>query len=194
LRIETARPLRSAGVTPNALVYVRVVSGFTARLTGVRPDQWANPSPCSAWTVRELVAHTVGTHRKVLGALGEGDVVEVDASGDLVQQWLEATHALGAALGNPDRAGQAVRGVEGMLPFCNLVGGLISPDTLAHTWDLARATGQDERLDERCVTACTQQLPEFGETLLRLGGFSAVPSAADADAQTIFLNAVGRQT
>jgi uncharacterized protein (TIGR03086 family) len=175
------------------LVYVRVVSGFTARLTEVRPDQWANPTPCPAWTVRELVAHTIGTHRKVLGALG-GEVAEVDASGNLVQQWLDATHALGSALGNPDRAGQMVRGVEGTLPFCNLVGGLISPDTLAHTWDLARATGQDERLDARCVTACTEQLPQFGDTLLRLGGFSAVTPAADADAQTLFLNAVGRHT
>jgi uncharacterized protein (TIGR03086 family) len=181
-------------VTPVALVYVRVVSGFTTRLSGVRPDQWANPTPCSAWTVRELVAHTVGTHRKVLGALGEGAVVEVEPNGDLVQQWLDATHALGSALGNRDRAGQVVRGVEGTLPFSSLVGGLISPDTLAHTWDLARATGQNERLDERCVAACTEQLPQFGDTLLRLGGFSAVPSAAVADAQTVFLNAVGRHT
>jgi uncharacterized protein (TIGR03086 family) len=176
------------------MVYLRVVSGFTTRLNGVRADQWANPTPCSAWTVRQLVGHTVGTHRKVIGALGDREVIEVDERGDMLQQWLEATQALGSELGNLDRAGQVVRGVDGMLPFGDLVGGLISPDTLAHTWDLARATGQDERLDPRCVKACAGQLPQFGDTLLRLGGFSAVPSAADADAQTIFLNAVGRQT
>ena len=70
----------------------------------------------------------------------------------------------------------------------------LTAEFAVHTWDLARATGQDERLDERCVAACAEQLPQFGGTLLRLGGFSAVPPAADADAQTAFLNAVGRHT
>ncbi len=176
----------------DAAVYESVVEGFTARLAGVSTDQWDAATPCQGWDVRELVAHTVSTHRKVLAALGGDGAIAVDADGDLLEQWAQATGSLGAAMHDPERSAQTVRGVEGSLPFSELVAGLISPDTLAHTWDLARATGQEEQLDAACVEACTAQLPRFGETLLRLGGFAEVTPDVDASAQTRYLNAVGR--
>lgn len=30
-----------------------------AAIAGVKPDQWADPTPCSEWNVRELVNHTI---------------------------------------------------------------------------------------------------------------------------------------
>ena len=65
--------------------YSRVADAFEARLRAVPADQWDAATPCSEWTVRDLVGHVVHVHRMVL--------------------------------------------------------------SLFHTWDLAQATGQDERLD-----------------------------------------------
>ena len=52
-----------------------------------------------------------------------------------------------AALTDPGRAEKVVSGMFGEQPFESLVSRLLCADTLIHTWDLARATGQPEALD-----------------------------------------------
>jgi uncharacterized protein (TIGR03086 family) len=66
-------------------------------------------------------------------------------------------------------------------------------DTLIHTWDLARATGQDEALDEEGVTKAMEFLTPIDEAIRRPGGFGTkVEPRPDADAQTRLLNFSGR--
>ncbi|MEO3781211.1 hypothetical protein ABGB16_31345 [Micromonospora sp. B11E3] len=63
-----------------------------------------------------------------------------------------------------------------------------------HTWDLARATGQDERLDrDRCAQLLEGMLP-LDDVLRQSGHYGprvAVPE--DADAQTRLLAFIGRR-
>ena len=62
-----------------------------------------------------------------------------------------------------------------------------------HTWDLARATGQDERLDpEFCATLLAGMEP-MDEILRQSGQYGPrVPVPDDADVQTRMLAFIGR--
>lgn len=162
--------------------YRRVADGFGARLAGVNPEQWELPTPCTDWDVRSLVAHVVATHGRVVANVVDVPPPDVDPSGDLLSQWSTATAAVSGALHDADRAGRTVSGMFGEQSFETLVGRLLCADTLFHTWDLARATGQDERLDAGAVTKAMELLEPLDEAIRRPGGFAAkleAPPAAD---------------
>jgi uncharacterized protein (TIGR03086 family) len=66
-------------------------------------------------------------------------------------------------------------------------------DVLVHTWDLARATGQDETLDPDEVHRMRAGLEQMGDMLSQSGHYDkAVAVAADADEQTRLLALTGR--
>ncbi len=172
--------------------YARVSSGLNERLQGVGADQWSLPTPCSEWSVRDLVAHVIDTQRRVLGLLG-GSVTPSDPGGDLLAQWTEASAALLEAARDPSSAGVKVQAFAGLTRFGELVGGLACSDTVVHTWDLARATGQPEALDADAVEHCGGVIAGFGDAMRRPGGFGpALECPADADAQSKFLHFAGR--
>ncbi len=68
-------------------------------------------------------------------------------------------------------------------------------DVLIHTWDLARATDQDERLDPVLVQACTAmfvpEMPQRGREAGIIG--PEVALSADAPAQDRLLAVMGRR-
>ena len=169
--------------------YGRVGDGFGTRVRAVAPEQWSAPTPCADWDVRALVAHVVDTHWRVEGTPDR----EADAAGDLVAQWTEATTALRAALADPGRASRTVGGMFGEHTFESLVDRLLCADTLFHTWDLARATGQDETLDPDAVAAALEHLAPLDQAIRRPGGFAPkIDPSPEADLQTRLLNFGGR--
>ena len=67
-------------------------------------------------------------------------------------------------------------------------------DTLIHTWDFARATEQDERLDPEAVAVATRiLLPEDHDIRLPHAFGSPVQPEDPSDAQTRLLNFLGRR-
>jgi uncharacterized protein (TIGR03086 family) len=83
----------------------------------------------------------------------------------------------------------------GEQPFESLVGRLLCTDTLIHTWDLARATGQDESLDPGAVAKAIEFLAPIDDAIRRPGGFGPkIDSPPDAGNQTRLLNFTGRST
>jgi len=174
--------------------YYRIVAdGFTTRVAGIGPDGWFVTTPCSDWTVADLVGHVITTHLRVLATLDGTDPVDVDPKSDLLPQWRAATGAVLEALGDEVRASKTMSGMFGEQTFASLVGRLVCSDTLLHTWDLARATGQDERLDLDAVARALEALTPLDEGLRRPGGFAPrIVPAAGADVQTQLLNFCGR--
>jgi uncharacterized protein (TIGR03086 family) len=81
----------------------------------------------------------------------------------------------------------------GEMPLPDAVDRFYTSDVFMHTWDLARATGQDERLDPQ---ACADLLAEMApiEELMRSSGQYGprVPVPDDADVQTRLLGFIGR--
>ena len=173
--------------------YAVVADAFTACVAGIAPEAWSAGTPCTQWTVRDLVAHVVGTHRRVVATVDGTPAQDVDADGDLAGQWLAATAAVGAALADEARAAHVVSGMFGEQSFESLVGRLLCSDTLVHTWDLARATGQDERLDPDAVAKALAFLTPMDEAIRRPGGFGPkIAPPPGADDQTTFLSFCGR--
>ena len=81
----------------------------------------------------------------------------------------------------------------GEMPLPEAVDRFYTTDVFMHTWDLARATGQDERLDpETCADLLAGMEPI--EDLLRSSGQYGprVPVPDDADVQTRMLAFIGR--
>lgn len=168
--------------------YGRVADGFGRRLSGVETDQWSSPTPCTDWDVRDLVHHVLATHARVAASLSEEPAVDPDKEGDLVSLWPPARAAISDALEDPDRASQTIGGMFGEQPFESLVGRLLCADTLFHTWDLARATGQDEQLDAESVLKTMEFLQPIDDAIRRPGGFAPKllpPQGADAQTQML---------
>lgn len=173
--------------------YATVAQGFGTRLVAVPSDRWEAPTPCTEWTVRDLVTHVIATHRRVLATLDGTEPPDVDPAGDLAAAWDAASVDMAQALADPERASRVIGGMFGEQPFESLVGRLVCSDTLVHTWDLARATGQDERLDPSSVEASLEFLAPLDDAIRRPGGFAPkVATPGDADLQVRLLHFCGR--
>jgi uncharacterized protein (TIGR03086 family) len=165
--------------------YVRVSGAFGARVNGVR--DWSMSTPCSEWTALDLLAHVVNTHHRVLATCEGREPEEVDGT-DAVTAWPTVrARVIGAAV-DPLLASSEVSTPFGSMPFAVLCGSLLCADTLIHTWDLARATGQDERLDAGDAAAVHAMLEPLDEGMRLPGGFAAKlepPPGADAQARLL---------
>ncbi|MCA1712361.1 MAG: TIGR03086 family protein [Actinobacteria bacterium] len=180
-------------MTEVAQRYGRIADAFTGRLTAVPPGTWTSASPCEGWTAHDVAKHVVDTHRRILTRLSGGDPTPPDTDEDLAAAWSVESEAVRAALADPARAATEVQGMGGSQPFEELVSGVLCADTLLHTWDLARATGQDERLDPGAAEAAYAFLQPNDEMLRVPGGFGPKVDPPDgADVQTQLLCFTGR--
>jgi len=174
--------------------YGRIAEGFDRRVTALGHDDWSARTPCTEWDVRALLTHVVGVHRRV-GSMLEGvEPTEVGPEEDLVAAWRTARAVVETAMADREVATRVVdTRFFGSMPFAAVVGGLLSADTLIHTWDLSRATGQDERLDPAAVSVAFGMLRGIGDAIRSPTGFGPpLEPAADADEQAQLLAFCGR--
>lgn len=183
----------AAGV---AARYRAIAADYLARVEGVAA--WDVATPCDGWTARDLVAHSVNVHRRMLVRLDGGELPDMEpapaAPGEDLPGELRAL--AGAVQGALDggRGGEVVESPAGPVAFAELVGTLLCADTLVHTWDLARATGQDERLDPSAVGVALEFMLPRDAGMRRPGGFGPRLDAPEgADAQTRLLLFCGRR-
>jgi uncharacterized protein (TIGR03086 family) len=183
------------GMAEVAERFRRLAEGFTSRVTMVSPGNWDSPSPCEAWTARDVVRHLAGNAVFLLGLVGVESPEGPSVDDDPVGAWLTARWALQDALDDPEVAGteydNAAMGGRGTLEqavdrFANL-------DVLVHTWDLARAAGVDERLDPVEVHRAFAAVGPMDD-MLRSSGACApkLEPPPGADEQTRLLAFLGR--
>jgi uncharacterized protein (TIGR03086 family) len=173
-----------------------VAAAFTDRVRGVGPGGWDAPAPCAGWVARDVVRHLVEWFPPFLAAgtgieLARGPAVDDDP----VAAWSVHTDAVQALLDDPATAGRVLTDRHlGEIPLDQAVAMFYTTDVFLHTWDLARATGQDERLDaDRCAGILAGMLP-MDAALRKSGHYGpAVPVPDDADPQTRLLAFIGRQ-
>jgi len=119
-------------------------------LTGVSKDQLGADTPCAAWKVSDLINHIVGG-QYFFESCAKGEPPaggETDYSaGDFVTAFDDAAKRCVAAF-NADGVMEKVL----TLPFGQMPGaafcGIAATDTFTHGWDLAKATGQDTKLND----------------------------------------------
>jgi len=81
----------------------------------------------------------------------------------------------------PGALDQIVSGPAGSMP-ARVLAGINLLDTATHSWDVAKATGQDATLPEPVARFAFEVAPEIVTPELRAGRFDLeVPVAADAD-------------
>ncbi len=182
------------GVSETSERYTVIAAGFGDRLAGVvAADAWTEMTPSDGMNVRELVNHVVDAHRRVAANVRREQAVSPRPDEDLVVAWQAANVAVQAALDDPVVADSPVSGPFDGWTFERLISCLVAPDLLAHTWDIAQATGTDDRLDGDAVHGSILALEPVDADVRRHGGFPAhTTPPADADEQTRFLCYVGR--
>src|SRR5439155_1361866 len=79
-------------------------------------------------------------------------------AGGMVGAFAALQSATAAAVNDPGQAQTMVRTPWGTMPFEAVVANLATVDLLVHTWDLSRAAGLDEQLDEAVVADAYQRL------------------------------------
>ena len=167
--------------------------GFTDRVRGAR--SWDAPSPVAGWTARDVVRHLV---EWLPPFLADGSSVRLPAlasvDDDPVEAWQAHVDAVQALLDAPATAGLTLSNrYIGQLPLDRAIDQFYTTDVFMHTWDLARATGQDDRLDpEFCAQLLAGMEPM--EAIIRSSGQYGprVPVKDDADTQDKLLAFIGR--
>ena len=119
-------------------------------VAGLRDDDMGKPTPCPEWDVHRLLAHMVGAIAQFPALLRSeqpdwGNVPPLD---DRVREFRAAVAANLEAWRVPGALDTPSSMLEGMKVIDFNLG-----DAVVHTWDLARATGQDPDLDPVAVRA-----------------------------------------
>lgn len=181
-------------------LYKRAVYEFDRRLQSIKDDQWDAATPCTEWTVRDVVNHMVNENKWVPPLLAGktieqvGDAFDDDLLGDDPKAaWRAASQeALAAAHG--DGAMDVTAHLSfGDFPGHYYIGQLLSDHTI-HAWDVARAVGAAEELDRELVAFAHDFLAPESEQWRQVGIFGPeIDVPGDADPQTKLLALVGRE-
>ena len=150
----------------------------------VGDDDWAKPTPCAGWTVRDLVDHAM--HWQGRG----GGVFGADVGPDA--EWAALRPALATALADPANLEGNAEELGGTRK--QAVAGLITADLLVHSWYLAQSIGADATLPEAAAESTLMGLQRLPEQMLRSDRMfgPAVEVADDASAQDKLIAFVGR--
>jgi len=170
------------------------------RLSGITPEAWDLPTPCTEWTVDGLVCHLVFAEAMVkpmlAGAPAEA-IEAVDAEAHRVPRdelravWEQAVvESLDALRAPAALDGMVVHRVSGEMPALQLaVFRLI--DNVVHSWDLAAALGADRTVDDGLVAEALAFVEPFRELIPRTV-FAEEVATDGGDQQSRLLAILGR--
>lgn len=181
--------LNDAGPLDPILLYRAATDRVVAVVEAVAPDQLTWPTPCSEWTVQQLIDHLIDGADYLLAAATGAD--QVPAGGADYRMRVAGVLTALEVPGALKRVCVSPLGFD--WPVMDAVAGTFM-DVLIHTWDLAHATGQDERLDTQLVEACAvmflPEMPRRGREAGIVGPEVVLPEGASA--QDRLLAAMGR--
>lgn len=170
----------------------RAHGAFEIRLAAV--EDWSAPTPDTEWDTRALVLHVIREQQRAHTLLAGGDDSPIrlePVAADLRSEWRRVTDQLRAAARAVDPAAVLQLGRDAVSAL-ELLQEQVA-DVTVHAWDLARATGSDERLDDELVAAVWELFAPQEETLRASGLYAApVPVDETAPLQSRLLAITGR--
>ena len=183
-----------SGSTLDAAVRHRTVAGrFTEVARGA--TQWDAPTPVPEWVARDVIRHLVEWFP---GFLESGSGIRLPAGPPVDQDplgaWEAHANAVQAVLDDPTTGDSVFSNPHtGDLPLDQAVDRFYTADVFMHTWDLARATGQDVTLDPQVCEEMLAGMEPIDELMRSSGQYGPrVPVADDASAQDRLLAFIGR--
>ena len=151
-------------------------------ISGVRPDQLDNKTPCPEWTVRDLLEHQIGVVAGMGAAVAGEPRGEFKLSADPANQFATVSAAALAAWRAPGALDRTINAGPGPMPG-QVLAGINLLDTATHTWDVAIATGQPAELPDAVAEAALEASHTIVSAELRAGRFGpevAAPKGAAA--------------
>lgn len=134
-------------------------------IDGIAPDQWTAPTPCTEWSVRDVVSHLVGMNLVLTALFEQNPMPErgVDHLGaDPAGAFRRSAADLEVAAARPGALEESRRTAVGVATGAERLQWRIA-DLLTHGWDLVQATGIEvdlpEDLAEQSLVFARAQLP-----------------------------------
>jgi uncharacterized protein (TIGR03086 family) len=173
---------------------------FDRRVHQVADEQWQAPTPCVAWSVRDLVNHLTseqlwapwllrGATLEEVGDRFDGDVLGADPVGS----WERSAAGSREAFHRPGALDAPVHTSGGLTPAPDYLSQM-TLDLAVHAWDLARGLDADDQLDPELVSWVYDFARSEAEGWQGVGIFDppvAVPDAASE--QDRLLGLLGRR-
>lgn len=185
----------NGGMTTAAEDHRHIAGIFTDRVNNVPTGGWDAPAPVEGWVARDVVRHLVTWLPPFLSS-GAGITLAPGPSvdDDPVAAWAAHTEAVQAVLDDPATESAVLSNPHiGDMPLSAAIANIYTADVFMHTWDLARATGQQDALDATRCEMMYQGMQPLDEVLRTSGQYGPrVPVDADADPQTRLLGFIGR--
>lgn len=133
--------------------FEQAVRATESIVKGIATDQLDNPTPCTEWSVRDVLNHAVGTlylHESLVTdspapyGMRPAQLPDRDLVGDNpLTAYRAASASVLAAMRRPGAIDQPHATPLGDLPG-SVLAGFTTMDMYVHGWDLARATGQPD--------------------------------------------------
>ena len=170
-----------------------VAALFTDRVRGTR--SWDAPAPVDGWVARDVVRHLTEWFPAFLASgagidLPHGPSVDEDP----VAAWQVHSDGVQAVLDDPGTADRRFTNQHtGDLPLDVAIDRFYTADVFMHTWDLARATGQDDRLDPDFSAQLLDAMTQMEDVLRSSGQYGPrVEVPADAEVHIRLMGFIGR--
>ena len=176
--------------------YRRVARAFTQRVEAVPAGGWARPSPCQGWLASDVVRHLA---EWVPAFFADGGGPPLPATppshADPAGAWRALDAAIQASLDDPNQAASEIdHSRVGRRRFDEAIDQFVLPDVFIHTWDLARATGQDDTIDPDAVALLLTWTEANVDLLAGSGMFAAPIQAGPGEPDQVrLLRLLGRQ-
>jgi uncharacterized protein (TIGR03086 family) len=181
-------------------VYQGAAQAIIPTVGAVNASQLSSSTPCTEWTVKNLINHNINVqsflHSTLTGgSMTPGEMFQVD--GDLPSEGGEA-----ALKSITDKVIEAANGMDLSTvlatPFGEMPAGhfMMIPmlDLVIHRWDLASATGQNNAIDsamaEICVGVLSPEALAGGRQMGAFGPEIVIPNTGSI--QDKLLGSVGR--
>ncbi len=163
---DTAGPEASAGAPDPRPFFARALDQSGRLVSAVTAADLDRPTPCTEYTVRQLLGHLVAVERRVAHISRGGQPFDVtslvtDVPDDAWKQaWTTAREELDAALSEDDVLDRTFAHPAGVFPGRQVIFAYVSEMTV-HGWDLAMATGRRDSLDESLAGASLGPTTQF---------------------------------
>jgi uncharacterized protein (TIGR03086 family) len=169
----------------------RVAAAFTNRVRGTH--DWDAPTPVAGWRARDVVDHLVTWFPGFLAA-GEMTLpAGPSAADDPVAAWEHHAAAVQALVDGDGAEEDFTHPHVGTMPLAHAVDRFYTSDVFMHTWDLARSTGQEDRLDPEECAALLEGMAPMEQVLRESGQYGPpVDVPEDAPVQDRLIGFIGR--
>ncbi len=179
--------------------YEQAIEYMASTIDHIDPGAWDRPSPCSEWSVRDVVNHIVAEclwvepllDRQTIEQVGtrfDGDVL----GNDPIAAWANASKQCATAFANTADLSQPVNVSWGQIPAFDYLEQMTA-DLTIHAWDIARGSGQQTPIPQQLVGVSAQILKPMVESGATGGVFEPpLNVGTSADAETQLLAMTGR--